>query len=570
MSGAGRAVLRILIIGMVISCSVQNGRANAIPNAYIVKVADNVDVRDASETMARRTAGNIGHVYRKAFRGFSIRVPPGVARAHMRAQEGVLSIEPDLEVELCAQTLPTSIDRIDVDFCDTAKIDGMDERIDVDIAIIDTGIDIDHPDLNVVGGARFLPGGPPTDYDDDNGHGTEVAGVLAALDNNFGIVGVAPGARLWSIKCFDENRDANSGSDILAGIEWVVTHADTIEILNMSWRGIHQAPFHRTAIQNCVALGVVCFAAAGNDAQDVYGLDGTFGTDDDTWPAYFPEVAAISAMADTDGEPGGMGGYTSYGGYADDSFAGFSSYSAAAIPANPVNSPGAAIDLLMPAVDIYSTFLHGGYSYDSGTSLASPLAAGLAALHIAKHGRATNAAEVYAIRQALIDGGTQQSGVRGLAHLNDPDGNREPVGYWPGAGETVNGVPKWWLALFDDNGTNWSRNFTFYSTHDFDGDGVPTDKEYLGSSDPTDGDSTFRITGVEDQEGTRTIRWMGAYVDPQLPAFAVLRGTSMLDNVTTWAEIGTVPRTNGTHLYSDETAPAGTRVYYGVIGRGAP
>ena len=82
--------------------------------------------------------------------------------------------------------------------------------------------------LNVVGGRRFLSGGGPADYDDDNGHGTEVAGVLAALDNGIGIVGVAPGARLWSIKCFDENRAA--GSKILAGIEWVIDNADTIDI----------------------------------------------------------------------------------------------------------------------------------------------------------------------------------------------------------------------------------------------------------------------------------------------------------------------------------------------------
>ena len=559
---------RILLPVVVVSCFVRYGHANVIPDAYIVKVADGVDVREASERMARRTGGKVGHIYRKALRGYSIRVPPGVVRAHMRGQEGVLAVEPDLEVELCAQTLPTCVDRIDIDLSDTAKINGVDERIDIDIAIIDTGIDIDHPDLNVVGGARFLTGGAPTDYDDDNGHGTEVAGVLAALDNGIGIVGVAPGARLWSIKCFDANR--NAGSGILAGIEWVVDNADTIEILNMSWRGIHQAPFHREAIQNCVAAGVVCFAAAGNDARNVYGPDEIFGTNDDTWPAYFPEVAAISCMADSDGQPGGTGGTTSYGGYADDSFAGFSNYSTAVTPTNPVNSPGAAIDLLMPGVDIYSTFLNGAYSYDSGTSLSSPLAAGLAALYIAKHGRATNAAEVYAIRQALIDGGTPQSAAGGLAHLNDPDGNSEHIGYWLGAEETVNGVPKWWLALFDDDGTNWSWNYTYYATNDIDGDGVSTDGEYLGSSDPTNGSSTFRVAAFEEQNGSNTIWWPGAFVDPQLPAFRVLRGTNMSDNIATWPEIGTVPRVNGTHIYTDEVVPPGAEVYYRVMGTSGP
>ena len=564
MINPGRALSGMRVAALVLSGAAAGTQARVIPDAYIVKIADKTDVNAACEAMARRTGGNVGHVYRHAFRGFSIQVPPGVARGFMRAQAGVLAIEPDLEVELCAQTLPTSVDRVDADLCDIANIDGVDERVDVDIAVIDTGIDVDHPDLNVVGGRRFLPGGPPTDYDDDNGHGTEVAGVLAALDNGIGIVGAAPGARLWSIKCFDQNRYA--GSDILGGIDWVAANAATIEILNMSWSGFHPAPFHRAAIQNCVAAGVVCFAAAGNAARDIYGPDGTFGTNDDTWPAYFPEVAAISCMADTDGRPGGLGSTTAFGGYPDDSFAGFSSYSTGVVAGNPVTSPGAAIDLLLPGVDIYSTFMGGGYSYDSGTSLSSPLAAGLAALYIAEHGRATDAAGVYAIRQALIDAASGQATLRGLAQLNDPDANNENVGLCLGARETVEGVPRWWLALFDDNGTNWSENFTYYATSDLDGDGVPVNAEYLGSSDPTDGNSTFRVSAIEGPAGTPVIRWPGAYVDPGLPPFTVLRGTSLLNDVTTWTELGPVPRVEGVHSYTDESAPAGAPVYYGVMG----
>ena len=565
---SARAAARILIVALVIFCSVRNVGAGVIPNAYIVKVAKDVDVRSASEEMAKRTGGNIGYIYENSFRGFSVRVPPGFAQAQLRAQAGVQAVEPDLEVELCAQTLPAGVDRIDIQHFDIANIDGVDDRVDVDVAIIDTGIDVDHPDLNVVGGQRFLPGGPSTDYDDDNGHGTEVAGVLAALDNGFGVVGVAPGARLWSIKCFDQNR--NAGSQILAGIEWVVTNADTIEILNMSWSGIHPAPFHREAVQSCVAAGVVCFAAAGNSARNLYGPDGIFGDNQNTWPAYFPEVAAISCMADSDGRPGGLGANTSFGGYADDSFAGFSNYSTGVIGSNPVNSPGAAIDLMMPGVDIYSTFIGGGYSFDSGTSLSSPLAAGLAALYIAKNGRASNAAGVYAIRQALIDGASGQTSSRGLALLNDPDGKRENIGFCPGAGAMVNGIPKWWLAQFDDNGVNWTGDLAHYSTIDFDGDGVSAVDEYVGSSDPTDGNSTLRISEFEDQNGTTTIRWLGAFVDPQLPAFSVRRSTSMLDPVTTWLEIGTVPRTNGTHIYTDETTPPGAHAFYWVTGSNSP
>ena len=424
-----RVLLMVLAIGTMMLGLTENSYAKVIPNAYIVQVADSADINDVRGRLAKFTGGKIGHTYRHAIRGFSIHVPPGIAKSQMFARYGVIAVEPELEVELCSQTIPTSVDRIDIDLYNVAKIDGIDERVDVDIAIIDTGIDTDHPDLNVVGGRRFLPGSP-TDYDDDNGHGSEVAGVLAALDNGIGVVGAAPGARLWALKCFDQNR-AGTG-DILAAIDWVVANASTIEILNMSWSGIHQAPLHRTAIQSCVNAGVVCFAAAGNSNIDVYGVDGIFNTGDEVWPAYFPEVAAISAMADSDGLPGGVGGYTGITGYvyADDSFAYFSNYSNSVVGSNPVDSPGKAIDLMMPAVDIYSTFMNGGYSYDSGTSLASPLAAGLAALYIAENGRATNAAGVYAIRQALIDSGAMQSNSRGLIFQNDPDSYDENIGYY--------------------------------------------------------------------------------------------------------------------------------------------
>ncbi|MEJ2050768.1 MAG: S8 family serine peptidase [Calditrichota bacterium] len=176
---------------------------------------------------------------------------------------------------------------------------------------------------------------------------------------------------------------------------------------------------------------------AGNDGQDVYGADGQFGTSDDFIPAAYPEVAAISALADADGQPGGTGGSTSYGG--DDSFASFSNYSASVAPGNPVTSPGKAIDLILPGVDILSTYMNGGYAIASGTSMASPHATGLAALYIAAHGRATSASGVYSIRQALIDNGVAQSSAAGLATLNDPDGNEENLG-WASAASTTTPV----------------------------------------------------------------------------------------------------------------------------------
>jgi subtilisin family serine protease len=270
-------------------------------------------------------------------------------------------------------------------------------------------------------------------YEDDFGHGTHVAGTAAARDQGWGYIGVAPGARLWAVKVLD----AYGGgyvSDITAGVDWVVQRSDIIEVANMSlgWQGGDSAENSalRTAIQGGVDAGVVFVVAAGNDAQDVYGPDGTFGTGDDFVPAAYPEVAAISAFVETDGEPGGLGSATGYG--PDDSFASFSNYSASVVTGNPVSSPGAAIDLTMPGVDVWSTHLNNDWVQMSGTSMASPHAAGLAALYIAQNGRAADADGVYAIRQALIDGAMYEGSGNWLAYPDsDPDDNAEGVG-WAG------------------------------------------------------------------------------------------------------------------------------------------
>lgn len=413
--------------------SVRNGD-NIVPDQYIVVLKG-----PASPAAVARSAGaKLLHSYRTALHGFSAVAPNAQVLSALRKNPNVDYVEPDLVLQAVAQTLPTGVDRIDADRNSTANIDGSDDRVDVDVAILDSGIDPNHPDLNVVGGTHFytVTIGPPgqrgsyqdRNYADDNGHGSHVAGTVGALDNGIGVVGVAPGVRLWAVKVLDSS---GSGylSDIIAGIDWVADRAATIEVANMSLGGSGQSSAFRTAIQNSVAAGVFYAVAAGNDGQDVYGADGKFGTSDDFIPAAYPEAAAISALADADGQPGGTGGSTSYGG--DDSFASFSNYSVSVVSGNPVNSPGKAIDLILPGVDILSTYMNGGYATASGTSMASPHAAGLAALYIATHSRATSASEVYSIRQALIDEGAAQTGSVGLATLNDPDGNEENLG-WAG------------------------------------------------------------------------------------------------------------------------------------------
>lgn len=432
------------------------GAAAAMPDWESVIVAVNNDVAEPGaigRAIAAAHGGCMGHVYEHALKGFSAQLPEAAIKA-LSKNPHVKSIEPDFLQHAVTQTVPTGVDRIDADL--TLEASEASITIDVDVAIIDTGIDMDHLDLNVEGGVHYytINTGPPrnrgahedSNFEDDNGHGSHVAGIVGALDNDIGVVGVAPGVRLWGVKVLGDNGSGYT-SDIIAGIEWVTQNADTIEVANMSLGGQAgvDSSAYRTAIQNSVAAGVVYFAAAGNDWAEIYGSDNVFGTSDDFIPAAYPEVATVSAFADSDGQPGGHGADTSWGIYGeDDRWWGPSNFSNSSEQfgsddpvALPVTSDGLAVDLVLPGVDIHSTYMNGGYATMSGTSMASPHAAGLAALHIAANGRANSAAEVYDIRQALIDQGKAWDSAVGLLERSDgfyggsgsPDGHMENLGW---------------------------------------------------------------------------------------------------------------------------------------------
>jgi len=429
----GVAVVAAALVGVALLPSLG---ATATPGRYIVVLVPGGDANAIAEEHRSRHGAQVGFVYQHALKGYSAQMSAEAAE-RITKDPRVAYVEVDLPQHAFGQTLGTGVDRIDGELNTTAKIDGVDERVDVDVAIIDTGVDLDHPDLNVVSSTKCSGGGPMnkkcTDGagDDDNGHGSHVAGITAAIDNGVGIVGVAPGARIHAVKVLD-SRGSGYTSWIIAGIDWVTARSATIEVANMSLGGGGYTASYQTAVKNSVAKGVVYMVAAGNSAKDVYGADGTFGTSDDTQPAAFPEVATISALADADGKPGGLA--TTRTAFSictedkDDSLACFSNYSRSATN-NPVVSPGAKIDLALPGYLIYSTYKSGGYATVSGTSQASPHAAGLAALYIAKNGRATTASGVYSIRQALIDDGEAMLGLNGVATLDDPDLNHENIGW---------------------------------------------------------------------------------------------------------------------------------------------
>jgi len=206
----------------------------------------------------------------------------------------------------------------------------------VKIALLDSGIDMDHFDLkkNYRGGYDFVNEDP--DPRDDNGHGTEVAGVLAARENGFGLIGVAPRAELWAVKVLDATAHG-AISDLVRGLEWAVEHG--MEIVNMSLGVTEDYKTLREAVRAAWEAGLLLVAPSGNDSGKVL------------YPAAYPEVIAVTATDE------------------DDNLAWFS-------------NTGPEVELAAPGVEIPTTSLGGRYILATGTSFAAPHVAGVAALLI--------------------------------------------------------------------------------------------------------------------------------------------------------------------------------------------
>ena len=340
------------------------GKPDAIPSTFIVVLKDNVkNPQDVANEMAKTHGLSVEHVYTTALKGYSATIPQ--ARLDkVKGDSRVQFVSEDKIVETFAQTTSTGISRVNAP-ANTNKGTG------IGVAVIDTGIDLTHPDLqaNIIANTSCIRG--KKTGNDDNGHGSHVAGTIAALNNSIGVVGVTPEAKLIAVKVLNS---AGSGtwSSVICGIDWVTANSTkyNIKVANMSLGGsgssdnncgnTNNDALHK-AICNSTAAGVTYAVAAGNSSADA----NTFVP-----AAYDDTVITVSALADSDGKPGGLGSATSYG--ADDTFASFSNY-------------GSVVDFGAPGVSIYSTWKNGGYNTISGTSMASPHVAGSAALYIKSH-----------------------------------------------------------------------------------------------------------------------------------------------------------------------------------------
>ncbi|MEX2280139.1 MAG: S8 family serine peptidase, partial [Acidimicrobiia bacterium] len=433
--------------------------ASAERSTYIVVLDDSVtDVEATARSLVRGAGGELGFVYQHALKGFSADLTAQAASSLARNPR-VSVVEADQEVSIATHTpppLPTGIDRINADANETLKIDGTDERVTgAVVAVIDTGIDFDHPDLNVntaksvncAGGSPFKASCTVGAGDDDNGHGTHVAGTIGALDNGVNVdgihvVGVAPGVEQWAVKVL---RSDGSGymSWIVAGIDYVTENASFVDVANMSLGCECSSSAMDTAIENSVAAGVTYAVAAGNSGKDA----STFS------PANHPDVITVSALADFDGEPGGLASPTCRDDE-DDTLANFSNY-------------GSLVEVTAPGVCILST-VPGGYATYSGTSMASPHVAGAAALLVSSDSTLTPPGILLALETTGKTDWTDDSGDGDLEPRIDVADSTvfSPTMDGTGGGGDTNAAP---TASFTFSCTDLACDFDGTASSDSDG-----------------------------------------------------------------------------------------------------
>ncbi|HEX2191625.1 MAG TPA: S8 family peptidase [Acidimicrobiales bacterium] len=333
------------------------------PGMYVVVLKAGVEPGHVADEHARGIGAEIRSVYRSALRGYAARIPEA-RLSRLQADPRVAYVEPDATVHATAQTLPWGINRVDADVSSTLAGNGSGAVGTVSAYVIDSGVSA-HADLNLVGHVNWT--GDGRNYD-CSGHGTHVAGTVAARDNASHVVGAAPGVAVTGLKVLGCD-GSGSMSNVIAAVDWVTTYAKRPAVVNMSLSGGGSRAVD-DAVRNSASRGVLYVLAAGNSGANACNYSPAragAGTSNG--------IVTVAAIDSSNREPS------------------WSNY-------------GSCVDIWAPGVSVLSTYNNGGTAYMSGTSMASPHVAGAAGLYLSRNTTVSPAAVEGVLKANVLSPGT--------------------------------------------------------------------------------------------------------------------------------------------------------------------
>ena len=345
------AAVALPVVALATSAEAQAVRGGKIPGQYICVLKKSVsrgEVEAQAQNTARPLGGAVERVYNRSIRAFTVKIPDALAGRLKDSNPNIAYCEQDQVITLVpprqdgdfqtrrrrggggttppAEETPWGITRVNGGAAGTYKT----------AWVIDTGVDFTHPDLNVdkTRSKTFVTF--TFDANDQNGHGTHVAGTIAAKANGIGVIGVAPGAPVVSVRVLDRYGSGTT-SGVIAGVDYVAALGQAGDVANMSLGGSVSTALDQAVVE-AAAGGVRFVLAAGNESDNA----------DNHSPARAegPNVFTVSAFAFGDG------------------FASFSNF-------------GSHVDWAEPGVSIKSTWKGSTYNTISGTSMAAPHLSGL-------------------------------------------------------------------------------------------------------------------------------------------------------------------------------------------------